>query len=79
MHVIGKDITWFHTVIWPIMLHAAGIALPKQVYVHGMILAEDGKKTSKSLNNVIDPNEMLEKYHGQWAGDLSRIYAEYSY
>jgi methionyl-tRNA synthetase len=62
MHVIGKDITWFHTVIWPIMLHAAGIALPKQVYVHGMILAEDGKKMSKSLNNVIDPNEMLEKY-----------------
>jgi len=44
MHVIGKDITWFHTIIWPIMLHAAGIALPQQVYVHGMILAEDGKK-----------------------------------
>lgn len=62
MHVIGKDITWFHTVIWPIMLHAANIELPKQVYVHGMILAEDGKKMSKSLNNVIDPNEMLKKY-----------------
>lgn len=62
MHVIGKDITWFHTVIWPIMLHAAGIALPKQVYVHGMIMAEDGKKMSKSLNNVVDPNDMLAKY-----------------
>ncbi|MBC7430057.1 MAG: methionine--tRNA ligase [Bacteriovorax sp.] len=62
MHVIGKDITWFHTVIWPIMLHAADIEIPKQVYVHGMILAEDGKKMSKSLNNVIDPNEMLKKY-----------------
>lgn len=62
MHIIGKDITWFHTVIWPIMLHSAGIALPKQVYVHGMILAEDGKKMSKSLGNVVDPNEMIAKY-----------------
>jgi methionyl-tRNA synthetase len=62
MHVIGKDITWFHTVIWPIMLHAAGLDLPAQIYVHGMILAEDGKKMSKSLGNVIDPNDMLAKY-----------------
>lgn len=62
MHVIGKDISWFHTIIWPIMLHAAGLALPDQVYVHGMILAEDGKKMSKSLNNVIDPMDMLAKY-----------------
>lgn len=62
MHVIGKDIAWFHTIIWPIMLHAAELPLPKQVYVHGMILAEDGKKMSKSLNNVIDPLDMLSKY-----------------
>ncbi len=62
VHVIGKDITWFHTVIWPLMLHAADIELPKQVYVHGMILAEDGKKMSKSLGNVVDPFEMLTKY-----------------
>ena len=62
VHVIGKDIAWFHTIIWPIMLHAAGLALPQQVYVHGMILAEDGKKMSKSLNNVVDPNVMLAKY-----------------
>lgn len=62
MHVIGKDITWFHTVIWPIMLHSLEIEIPKQVYVHGMILAEDGKKMSKSLGNVVDPNEMLAKY-----------------
>lgn len=62
MHVIGKDIAWFHTIIWPIMLHAAGLPLPKQVYVHGMILAEDGKKMSKSLGNVVDPNDMLAKY-----------------
>ena len=62
MHVIGKDIAWFHTVVWPIMLHAADMAIPKQVYVHGMILAEDGKKMSKSLGNVVDPNDMLAKY-----------------
>ncbi len=62
MHIIGKDIAWFHTIIWPIMLKAADIALPKQVYVHGMILAEDGKKMSKSLGNVVDPNDMLAKY-----------------
>lgn len=62
VHVIGKDIAWFHTVIWPIMLHAAGLPLPKQVYVHGMIMAEDGKKMSKSLGNVVDPFDMLAKY-----------------
>ncbi len=62
MHVIGKDIAWFHTVVWTIMLHAAELPLHKQVYVHGMILAEDGKKMSKSLGNVIDPNDMLAKY-----------------
>jgi methionyl-tRNA synthetase len=62
VHVIGKDIVWFHCVIWPCMLHAAGIPLPKQVYVHGMILAADGKKMSKSLGNVIDPYSMLDKY-----------------
>jgi methionyl-tRNA synthetase len=63
VHVIGKDIAWFHTVIWPIMLHALELELPKQVYVHGMILAEDGKKMSKSLGNVVDPFEMLAKYN----------------
>ncbi len=62
LHVIGKDILWFHSVIWPCMLKAADIELPKQIYVHGMVLAEDGKKMSKSLGNVVDPFEMLEKY-----------------
>ena len=62
VHVIGKDIVWFHCVIWPCMLKAVGLPLPKQVYVHGMILAEDGRKMSKSLNNVIDPSLILKKY-----------------
>jgi methionyl-tRNA synthetase len=59
VHVIGRDILWFHAVIWPIMLHSAGIALPQQIYVHGMILAEDGKKMSKSLGNGLEPKEVL--------------------
>ena len=62
VHVIGKDIIWFHCVIWPCMLKAWGRELPRQVYVHGMVLGEGGKKMSKSLGNVIDPFEMMEKY-----------------
>ncbi|MEW6056612.1 MAG: methionine--tRNA ligase [Bdellovibrionota bacterium] len=62
VHVIGKDIIWFHSVIWPIMLHAAGIAVPSQIYVHGMVLAEDGRKMSKSLGNGVDPYDILGKY-----------------
>jgi methionyl-tRNA synthetase len=61
LHVIGRDILWFHAVIWPMMLHSAGIPLPKQIYVHGMVLAADGKKMSKSLNNGVDPFEAVSK------------------
>lgn len=60
MHVIGKDILWFHAVIWPCMLQALGEKLPEQIYVHGMILGQDGRKMSKSLNNGVDPYSMLE-------------------
>lgn len=62
LHVIGKDILWFHSVLWPCMLHALDIPMAKQVYVHGMILAADGRKMSKSLNNGVNPNDMLERY-----------------
>ncbi len=62
VHVIGKDIIWFHTVIWPIMLMAADIPLPKQVYVHGFINDKNGEKMSKSKGNVTDPIEMINKY-----------------
>lgn len=54
-HVIGKDIVWFHSVIWPIMLHSAGIPLPATVFCHGFVNAADGRKMSKSYNNTIDP------------------------
>lgn len=60
LHVIGRDIAWFHTVIWPAMLHFADLPLPSQVYVHGMILDSDGRKMSKSLGNGVDPYELLQ-------------------
>ncbi len=61
-HVIGKDIAWFHCVIWPAMLLATGYELPKHVYVHGFINDKNGQKMSKSVGNVIDPSVMLKKY-----------------
>jgi len=61
IHVIGKDILRFHAAIWPGMLLAAGIPLPKKIFVHGFVTAE-GEKISKSIGNVIDPYELVEKY-----------------
>ncbi|MFA5142361.1 MAG: methionine--tRNA ligase [Candidatus Woesearchaeota archaeon] len=62
VHVIGKDILWFHTVIWPGMLFAAGIKPPKQVYVHGFINDKNGEKMSKSKGNVVDPISIVDRY-----------------
>jgi|SRR3989344_1024966 len=61
VHVIGKGINWFHTVIWPAILLALGYELPKTVLVHGY-LNLSGQKMSKSLGNVVDPLQLLEKY-----------------
>lgn len=61
VHVIGKDILRFHVVIWPAMLLAAGVPLPKKALVHGFITSQ-GKKMSKSLGNVVDPLEIVRKY-----------------
>ncbi len=61
MHVIGKDILRFHAAIWPAMLLSAGLPLPKTLLVHGFITS-GGKKMSKSLGNVIDPEELLHEY-----------------
>jgi methionyl-tRNA synthetase len=61
VHVIGKGINWFHSVIWPALLMSAEYELPKTLLVHGY-LNLGGKKISKSLGNTIDPLELLEKY-----------------
>jgi methionyl-tRNA synthetase len=60
-HIIGKDILKFHTVFWPAMLMAAGIELPRHVFVHGFLLM-DGEKMSKSLGNVLDPFAVMERF-----------------
>ena len=61
-HVVGKDILWFHTVIWPAMLIAGGYPLPREVYVHGFVLDAEGRKMSKHLGNVVDPLEVARDY-----------------
>ncbi|MCK9186579.1 methionine--tRNA ligase [Candidatus Gracilibacteria bacterium] len=61
VHLIGKDILRFHAGIWIGMLMSAGLDLPKAIYVHGFVTSE-GQKMSKSLGNVINPLEYVEKY-----------------
>ncbi|MBI4090578.1 MAG: methionine--tRNA ligase [Candidatus Komeilibacteria bacterium] len=61
LHVIGKGIIRFHAVYWPAMLLSAGIPLPKKLFVHGYV-SVGGEKMSKSLGNVVDPFELVEKY-----------------
>jgi methionyl-tRNA synthetase len=62
LHIIGKDIIWFHCVIWPCMLMSAGVALPRRVFSHGFVNAADGRKMSKSYNNTVEPHQILDKY-----------------
>ncbi|MBN2330263.1 MAG: methionine--tRNA ligase [Candidatus Aenigmarchaeota archaeon] len=61
IHLIGKDIVWHHTVIWGSILMAAGVALPKTVYVHGFVNIK-GEKMSKSRGAVVDPLELADAY-----------------
>ncbi|AEV70456.1 methionine--tRNA ligase [Acetivibrio clariflavus] len=61
VHLVGKEIVRFHTIIWPAMLMALGEPLPKQVYGHGWLLLEGGKM-SKSKGNVVDPVILVDKY-----------------
>lgn len=74
-HVIGKDILRFHAAIWPGMLLSAGLHLPKNILVHGHITS-GGQKMSKSLGNVINPQELLEMFKessGELSGDAVRF------
>ena len=61
IHLVGKDIARFHAIIWPCILMAADLPLPKQVFGHGWVLLNSGKM-SKSKGNVVDPNVLLDKY-----------------
>ncbi|HYZ14772.1 MAG TPA: methionine--tRNA ligase, partial [Candidatus Acidoferrum sp.] len=61
MHLIGKEIARFHTLIWPAMLWSAGLPAPERVFAHGWILVE-GEKMSKSLGNVIEPFALAEQF-----------------
>jgi methionyl-tRNA synthetase len=61
VHLVGKEIVRFHTIIWPIMLMALGEPIPKQVFGHGWLILEGGKM-SKSKGNVVDPVKLVEKY-----------------
>jgi len=60
-HVIGKDITWFHCVIWPCALMAVGLPLPKTVFAHGFVMLK-GQRLSKSAGVRVDPIELVEQF-----------------
>ena len=60
-HIVGKDILRFHAVYWPAILMAANIEPPKRIFAHGW-WTNEGKKISKSLGNVINPNEIIDEY-----------------
>ena len=68
-HLIGKDISRFHCVLWPALLLAAGVPLPRQVYIHGFIYAR-GERLSKSLGNLVDPVELARTF----GADALRFY-----
>lgn len=61
VHLVGKEIIRFHTIIWPAMLMALDLPLPKKVFGHGWLLLEGGKM-SKSFGNVVDPVILCERY-----------------
>jgi methionyl-tRNA synthetase len=69
LHVIGKDITRFHTVVWPAMLMSAGLPLPRQVFGHGWVNF-GGQRMSKSLGTSVDPIDVV----GRFGPDPLRLY-----
>ena len=70
VHVIGKDITRFHCALWPAMLLSAGLPLPRMVFGHGFVYRKNEEtgevqKLSKSLGNVVEPMELIEKFSSE--------------
>lgn len=76
VHIVGKDITRFHCVIWPAMLMSAGLALPETVFGHGFVYLK-GEKMSKTLGNVVTPLDIIDQSHGErfaFDADVLRYY-----
>ena len=69
LHIVGKDITRFHTVVWPAMLMSAGMALPRQVFGHGWVNF-GGQRMSKSLGTSLDPSDVAQRF----GADPLRLY-----
>lgn len=61
LQIVGADINKFHTIFWPAMLLSAGLPLPKEIFIHGLFTI-NGQKISKTIGNVIDPLDMVEKF-----------------
>ncbi|MEW6040993.1 MAG: methionine--tRNA ligase [Elusimicrobiota bacterium] len=61
VHLMAKDILWFHSVIWPAILIAVGLAVPKKIFAHGYFTIS-GQKMSKSLGNIISPRELIDEF-----------------
>jgi len=62
VHIVGRDIIRFHAIYWPIFLKCLNVREPNKVISHGFVMAEDGRKMSKSFGNVIDPMELLNEF-----------------
>lgn len=61
VHMIGKDISRFHAIYWPAFLWSAGLELPQRIFAHGFLLV-DGEKMSKSVGNVVDPEDLVSSF-----------------
>ncbi len=73
IHFIGKDIVYFHTLFWPVMLHAASLKLPSKIFVHGFLTVE-GEKMSKSRGTFILAREYIDKVKHFSASEYLRFY-----
>jgi methionyl-tRNA synthetase len=62
IHLIGKDIIWFHSIIYPAILKSINHPLPDKILIHGFVLDSNGLKMSKSLGNVIEPSELFKEF-----------------
>jgi len=62
IQIVGKDNNKWHSILWPAMLKSAGLDVPRKILVHGYVLAKGNVKMSKTIGNVIDPVEMIDKY-----------------